>query len=190
MPMKTKSMLPFLLLVGLLAAVVCTSAADTPRVSRTLLATLEKNFDDRIAKLWDDNPIAVLGSTRGVYLAGYGAVFTTEVNMAIGGGTLMHLQWTQADKDRHRQKKIERLPQLKREMKQTLMDAADSPALDAVSPEEQVYLAVFLWRYPWENAAHIPAQVILQAQKKRLVEVKRSGGKDAALDQVVRLTEY
>lgn len=178
---------PFLLL----AAAVATTAADTPpRVSRPLLATLEKSLDGRIAKLWDDNPMALLGSARGVYLEGFGAVFSAEVNVVMGGATLMHLQWTQADKDQHLQKKIGRLPQLKRAMKQALMETAAAPALDAVPLDEQVYLAVFLWRYAWEDAAGSPSQMILQAPKRKLVEAKRAGGKDTALNEVVRVTEY
>ena len=184
--MKTKFVLP----ISLLAAAVCTTAADTPRVSRPLLATIEKSLDDRISKLWVDNPLALMGSTRGVYLAGYGAVFTTEVNMAIGGATLMHTQWTKADKDRHHQQKIERLPQLKQLLKQTLLESAALPALDAVPLDEQIYLAAFLSRYPWEDPSGIPAQVIVQAPKKKLLEVQRAGGAAAALDQVVRVTEF
>ena len=51
---------------------------------RTTLAAAEKSLDDRIAGLWGDNPLIVLGPTRGVYLEGYGAVFTAEVNLVAG----------------------------------------------------------------------------------------------------------
>ena len=44
---------------------------------------MEKSLDERISKLWDDNPYLLLGTTRGVYLEGYGAVFTAEVNLVV-----------------------------------------------------------------------------------------------------------
>src|SRR5262245_29214506 len=106
-PMK-KILLPTLFL---LATAVVTPAGDAPRVSRAAMVTVEKSLDDRIATLWPDNPLAVLGSTRGVYLEGYGVVLTTEVNLVIGGTTLMHPKWTKEDISLHHKKKLERLPQ-------------------------------------------------------------------------------
>ena len=47
---------------------------------------MEKSLDNRIARLWQDNPFVLLGPTRGVYLDGYGAVFTAEVNLVAGPG--------------------------------------------------------------------------------------------------------
>ncbi len=71
---------PFLLLVVAASAI----ASDAPRVPRTTLAAAEKSLDNRFAGLWSDNPFVMLGPTRGVYLEGYGAVFTAEVNLVAG----------------------------------------------------------------------------------------------------------
>jgi hypothetical protein len=161
-------------------------AADSPRVGRSLIASAEKSLDDRIARLWDDNPVALLGSTRGIYLDGFGAVFTAEVNMAVGGSTLMHPVWNKEDKDRHRKKRIERLPQLKAAMKQALVASAAS--LDPVPSSEQIVISVYLSRYPWEDAANLPTQVTMQAAKGKLLEAQRAGG--SGLDQAIRITEY
>ncbi len=73
-------------------------AVDSPRVSRSLIVSMEKRLDDRITRLWEDNPLSVLGSTRGIYLDGYGAVFTVEVNPAVQPLTLMNPVLTPADK--------------------------------------------------------------------------------------------
>ena len=75
----------FLLLAAALGAV-----ADAPRVARPALRSVEKGLNDRIAHLWHDNPLDLTGASRGVYLEGYGAVFTTEINTASEGISLMH----------------------------------------------------------------------------------------------------
>ena len=170
----------------LVTAAALVPAAEAPRVSRAVLAPAEKSLDDKIARLWDDNPLALLGSTRGVYLEGYGVVFTAEVNMAIGGTTLMHPSWTKEDKERHRKKKLERLPQLKAALKQAL--AASAASIDPVLGEEQVVIAIFLSRYPWEDATGIPVQVTVQGTRKKLIDAQRAGG--TALDQVVQMKEF
>jgi len=170
----------------LVIAAAAMQAADTSRVTRALLVPAEKSLDDRIAKLWDDNPLALLGSTRGVYLDGYGVVFTAEVNMVIGGTSLMHLNLTKEDKDKHHKRKLERLPQLKTALKQAMVASAAS--LDPVLPDDQIVIAVFLSRYPWEETAGIPAQVTFWSSKKKLLEVQRANG--AGIDQAIQVKEF
>src|SRR5438093_11733173 len=106
--MKRLLALPFLLL----AVALSVTASDPPRVGRPMIAAMEKSLDDRVTRLWDDNPFVLLGPTRGVYLDGFGAVFTTEVNLATGPTMLMQLRLPKEEVDRHRQRKLERLPQL------------------------------------------------------------------------------
>src|SRR5579883_1849655 len=100
-----------LLVTGVAGSAPAAVANDAPRVSRATLAAMEKSLDNRFAHLWDDNPFVVLGPTRGVYLEGYGAVFTTEVNLV--AGPILGLLTPTVTKDdiaRHRKKKLERIP--------------------------------------------------------------------------------
>jgi len=175
----------FALTFLLLAAAIWTPAADSPRVNRTALITVEKSLDDRITRLWDDGPVALLGYTRGIYLDGYGAVFTAEVNLAAGGATLMHPVLNKEDKDLHRKKKLDRLPQLKTAMRQALVASAAS--LDPVPADDQVVIAIYLSRYPWEDATGIPLQLTAQATKRKLLEIQRAGG--AGLEQAITVKE-
>src|SRR5437870_87356 len=50
------------------------------RIAPQTFATLEKSFDTRLEKASAD-PMVILGTTRGLYIEGYGAVFTTEVDL-------------------------------------------------------------------------------------------------------------
>lgn len=66
-------------LAVLLAAALSSHSAMKPgAVTRASLAALESSFDQRIGKLDVTNPLDVLGPTRGVYLPGFGVVFSTE----------------------------------------------------------------------------------------------------------------
>src|ERR1700732_4722237 len=112
--------LPFLLL----AVAASTIASDTPRVSRDQLIAVEKSLDSRYTKLWDDVPVAVLGLTRGIYLEGYGAVMTSEVDL-VAGPTLLFMRGplNKDEVEKFRQKKIGRVPELRRAMRQALIDS-------------------------------------------------------------------
>src|SRR5260370_456257 len=66
-----------------IAFAVAATVWAAPYVKRAALIAMEKSFDQRIVRLADD-PYLLVGDTRGVYLEGYGAVFTAEVNLANG----------------------------------------------------------------------------------------------------------
>jgi hypothetical protein len=174
--------LPLLLLVAVVAS---TAATSGPRVSRATLATVEKSLDGRIQRLWDDNPYLLLGSTRGVYLDGFGAVFTVEVSLVMNPISLMNTRLTKDDIAKVRQKKVDRMPLLTKALKEQMVAMAAS--LDTVPAEEQIAIVAFVDHYPWEDISGLPVQITLQAQKKKLLEVQRANG--AGLDAAIRVTE-
>jgi hypothetical protein len=170
----------------LLLAVVSAMAAATagPRVTRATLVAMEKSLDERIQRLWDDTPYLLLGSTRGVYLDGYGAVFTAEVNLVMNPVSLMNTRLTKEDIAKVRQKKLDRLPVLIKTLKAAMVSMSTS--LDSVPADEQIAIVAFVDHYPWEDITGMPVQITLQAQKKKLVEVLHSG---AGADAVIKVTE-
>jgi hypothetical protein len=162
------------------------TATEKPRVSRTLMALMEKSMDDRCQNLWSDNPFVLVdGNARSVYLEGYGVIFTAAVNLVTSPTLTFRPAITKTEIQDHRRKKIERLPQLKAEMKKALADFAAS--LDPVPADEQIVIAVLLTRYPWEDLTGIPSELTFQGQKKKLLEAKAAGG--AGLDTVIHVTE-
>jgi hypothetical protein len=114
----------------LLAAVLGLTAAAAPRVNRTALRAMEKSLDSRIAQLWTDTPYLLIGTTRGVYLDGYGAVFTAEVNLVSNPSSMMSASVSKADIARVHAKRLERMPLLKKAMCDALIATAAS--LDTV----------------------------------------------------------
>lgn len=166
-------------------------AGDAPRVSRSILATTEKSFDDRISRLWNDNPLILLGPTRGIYLDGYGAVLSAEVNM-VNGPPVAFVAPVPNPKQvaEHKAKKLQRLPELKNVLLQAMVDTAAT--LDPVPPTEQIVVVVFLSRYPWEDTGGVPVQLMMRAQKKQLLDIQHTTGpaKAAALQAAIQVTEF
>jgi hypothetical protein len=169
-----------------LAAALLAMAGDSPRVNRQLIVSMEKRLDDRITKLWDDNPISVVGLTRGIYLEGFGAVFTAEVNTTVSPLGLMNPVLTPQEKVKFHQKKLERIPQLKKALVMALADTASS--IDPLPANEQLVISVTMPRYQWEDTTGLPAQITVQGQRQKLMDAQRAGG--AGLDAAVKVTEY
>lgn len=155
-------------------------------VTRKAIRAMEDGLDKRFGTMWPDNPVAVVGPARGVYLEGYGAVFTTELNLANEGIALMHPILTPQEKAAVVQKKIERVPQLRKMLQEALVGTAAS--LDTMPPEQQVVIQVILDRFSWEEAPSYPAEMIAQATRQKLLDVKRASG--AGMDAAIRITEH
>jgi hypothetical protein len=172
-----------------LATAAVAASPDAPRVSRTALAAVEKNFDARIERAIIDNPLLLLGTTRGVYLPGYGAVFTAELNLiTLPAFTPFRPQFTKEELAKIRTKKIERLPLLKQLMQETMVGAAAS--LDAVPPNEHIAVGVSLFYHrSWEDTTGLPSQVIMEASKQSLLDYQARRITGAALQASLRVQE-
>lgn len=166
----------------LLGAMAMLAAAAAPRVSRTTLRAMEKSLDAKISSLWDV-PYLLIGPTRGVYLDGYGAVFTAEVNLVMSPVSLMNPQVSKAEVLRAHQLKLERIPLLKKALRDALVSTAAS--LDTVPAQEQIAIVAFLDHYPWEDVNGMPVQVTVHAVKGKLLEAQHGGN----LDSVITVTE-
>ena len=172
----------------LLGGALWVGAADKPRVSRASIAPMEKAFDRRLEGWNVDEPVMLLGTTRGVYLEGYGVVFTAEMNL-LPGGTMSPFQPTikKEQVERVHQKKLGRLPQLCEQMKEMLVASAQS--LDTVPLDERIVVGVTLFHFSWEDVSGMPAQIVMQAQRKLLVDYALKRIDRATLEAGIRTEE-
>lgn len=161
-----------------------------PRVTHPSIAALEKSFDRRLERdVLEGDAMQLLGMTRGVYIDGFGIVYSAEVNLApITGISPFHPELTKDDLARTRERKLKRIPVLKQAMRSMLVDSAAS--LDAMPGEEQVVIGVSLTRHPRENIAGIPSQIVMQAQKRVLLDFQTGKRDRAQLETAVRMTEF
>ena len=174
---------------NLLLAVFCAAgivaAATTPRVSGNVLKGVEASLDDRIKTFWPDNPFSVIRLTRGLYLDGYGEVFTVDVSPVLSTTSMMHPTVTKEEVVKAHKVRIERIAQLRQLMPMAVADAAAS--LDPVPAEDQITIVVYLQTHAWEDVSGTPAQLTFRGKKKALLDAKRAGA--AAVAQAVTVTE-
>ena len=126
----------------------------------------ERNFDTRYFAIGTaDAPIDLLGNTRGLYLSGYGAVFTTELGLLLtqGPGPFMATVPKERIAKVHQQK-LERLPALRKTMQELMRVAA--LALVPIPDDQQIVVVVRLDYGKWENTAGLPGQILMRADRK------------------------
>ena len=145
-----------------------TAPVATPKLVRlpaSIIEELEKTFDGRLSNIADANePVDLLGDTRGLQLDGYGLVFTSEVSL-IRTPSINPFQKEipKAVQDRVHQRRVERLPLLKAAMKEMLRNMAVAGAqLPATQP---MVLAVRLYYGAWEVTTGMPRQLIMRANR-------------------------
>ena len=162
------------------------SRADEPlKMDRTAFARVSDSVDNRFKSLWPDYPADLVGVTRTVYIRGYGAVITGEVNLAPSSGiTPFHQTISKTDITRAHDKKVQRMPELRNAMQALLVQSAAE--LRDVPDNEEIAIAVTLFYWVWEDKSGLPEQVVMHAPKKALA----TAAKDKTLGSVVRIDEY
>jgi hypothetical protein len=136
------------------------------RLSLATLFQIERDFDNRLDKIGDANtPIDMLGATRGVYLDGYGAVFTSEISlMRAPSLTPFHTSISKEEVATVHKKKVERLPVLRAALKEMVKAAARS--LFLVPDNQQIVVAVRLDYLQWEDTSGLPGLILMRADRK------------------------
>jgi hypothetical protein len=160
-----------------------------PKVTRAAVVAMQESFDKKLATVVPDDPFVVLGLTQGTYIAGYGAVFTTEINLAPAAGlTPFHQTISKDEVTRIHQKKVERLPKLRTVIEDMLMASAAS--LDGISPDEQIAVAVSLFCWHWEDTSGIPSQIVMRAPRKTLLAVQSGRANRSTLASAVEVEQF
>ena len=146
------------------AAVV--TPTEKPRVPRQTLADVERHLDTKLASLGGANdPVDLLGATRGIYLDGYGAVFTVEASLIVTPGiSPFHPAMTEPEKQKVHQRKLDRLPTLRQLMRDMWRDSAT--ALTSLPDNQQVVVAVRLLYLPWEDTHGLPGEIVMKGDRK------------------------
>jgi len=169
----------------ILAASLLIAAVADPALTRSMMAPVEKKIDQRLETLFDE-PFLVLGMTRGLYLEKYGVVFSAELQLIStpGVNTFGFTSPTKEMVASTRNKKLVRLPILKDAMRSQLASAA--VALEKLPPEEKVVLGISIFRRSWEDSTGLPAQIVMQANRKDLLAARNA----AAIEAAIRTQEF
>ena len=145
------------------------SLADSPKVNRGMIEAMQHSLDNKLSGLWPQDPAEVLGLSQGTYIQGYGAIFLGEVNLAPAAGISPFHPTVSADEVRRtHEKKVQRMAAIRTAMRAMLVDSARS--LDSVPSDEQVTLGLSLFYWKWENRDGLPAQIVMHAPRKALLQ--------------------
>ena len=166
----------------LLAAVTLAAATqgEKSRPARAALAAVETGFNARIRGFNTMDPMELFSSAQGVYLEGFGAVFTAQVDLIFTPTiTPWRQKITKEDIQNVHGRKLARLAALKAQMREAL--AMAGVALEGMPANENVVLAVSLYQFTWEDRTGLPSQIVMQAPREKLL--KRPVAEDAIQTQ-------
>lgn len=148
-------------------APVGAGTAATPKITitRATFKTLEDSFNQKLATFNSAEPVYMLGASRGVYLQGFGAVFSVELDL-IQSPTLnpFHQKILPEEVTATHARKIKQLPLMGKAMLEQMMICARS--LDALPANEQIVMVIRLDYQPWEDTDKLPTQILLRADRK------------------------
>ncbi len=177
----------FLAWGGLIVFLYGTAFVQAERMQRASLRSVEKTFDDRLQRLTGD-PFELLGNTRGVYLDGYGAVFTSEVNLIVSPTiNPFRLKFTKEEMDAVHDRKLKKVSVLKQDMQEMLLAA--SASLSDLPPSEKIVIAVTLFNYNYELTSGLPGQIVMRGERQKLLEVRTGRASKSALPGVIHVEE-
>jgi hypothetical protein len=152
-----------------LCALPAGSLADNPKVTRGMIEAMQQSLDNKLSGLWPQDPAEVIGLSQGAYIRGYGAVFLGEVNLAPAAGISPFHPTVSADEVRRtHEKKVQRMAAIRTAMRAMLVDSARS--LDSLPTDEQVAVGLSLFYWKWENRDGLPAQIVMHAPRKVLLQ--------------------
>ena len=156
-----------LLLIGL--ATLCFAASE-PIVSRASLMVVEASINDKIRSNISD-PYDLLGTARGTYLEGYGAIFTVELNLVLLSPLNLSPfkpSLSESEIVTIHDRKVRKVEGLKEAMRGLMVTAGKS--LPGLPPDERIVIEAFLFNYRWENSRGLPRRIILTAHKQKLMD--------------------
>lgn len=154
----------------LVAATTFCFAATEPRVSLKLLREVEQSINDKLRSNVND-PYDLLGTARGTYLDGYGAVFTAEMNLVLVSPLLGSPFQPAASPEQvvaMHKRKLAKVESLKDAMRGLMLGAGKT--LTTLPPEEHIVLEAILFNYRWEATRDLPKRIVLTATKQQLVD--------------------
>jgi hypothetical protein len=144
------------------------ASIDQPRFSFDVIRNLEKDFENKLEGASQDR-MKVIGAVRGLYLPGYGLVFTAEMDLAmtpIAGG-LFKREISPGERSDIHKKKLEQLPLVQQLMREMAASAAQK--VDMMPESERIVVAVRFWYQGWEDQTRLPTQITMSGDRKSVM---------------------
>ncbi len=141
-----------------------TPSPAPPPFDRVAVGSMEEQLENRIKKVDLNDPVQLMGACAGVYVPGYGMVFTLPVVLATTP-TLspFHVIITKSDVENVHKRKLAHVPLLKKALAEMLVNAykgtSNLPAGDKIA------LAVRVFYLDWEDKSELPSLIVVSADR-------------------------
>jgi hypothetical protein len=172
------------LLIAGAAAALCFAAVE-PRVSRAILTAVEGTINQTFATRGADS-YDLLGTARGTYLEGYGALYTIELDLVSVGPLDMspfRPSMSPAEIAAIRERKLKKVSVLKEAMRNILVNA--SGTMEGLPSNERIAMEAILFNFRWEDSKGLPRRVFMSAEKQKLLDAKAAHAGPAELAAVI-----
>ncbi|MBI4442983.1 MAG: hypothetical protein HY649_06365 [Acidobacteria bacterium] len=117
-----------------------------------------------------EHPFALLQDAKGIYLPWFGVAFHMEVNLYPMRmiSPFAPDQYSAEELRKAKKLKLERISQLKDQLRQLLLEHADD--LGAMPGEQNVAIVVHLFNLPSEHSDDLPTQLVIGASRQALLD--------------------
>jgi hypothetical protein len=180
-------------LLGVFAAAPAPQAGAPGRDFAALkrqMDQFDQRLQDALLKMFEARPFVILGEPKSTYLEGFGVVVHAELNLypvAVLSPFTSKQALDNEIKLEQEQKPL-RLRELRNRLREVLVE--QGAALTQLPSEENVAIVIHLFNV--RQQANIPGQVVAQARRQALLELKARGAapEPAALARAVSLREF
>jgi hypothetical protein len=135
-----------------------------PQFDRVATGSLESQFEARVNRLDVNDPIQMMGACTGVYVNGYGMVFTLPVVLATTPTiSPFHMTITKDEKAGVHKRKVAHLPGFRKALQEMLVSAFSG--LPKLLPTDKIALGVRMFYLDWEDRSGLPSLIVVSADR-------------------------
>jgi hypothetical protein len=178
-----------------LASVLATAALGIPArialaqsVKINGLEDFEHRLEAKLAQTPPPRPFEVLFPAPAIYVSGVGVMLSSIVNLAyIEQPSPFRGPYTPKELAGFRDAKLRHVPILEQGMREVMVETAAAADMDAVPANERIVLGVTLFYFKWEDSSGLPRQIVMSAEKQKLLQARRDKLDLAAVIQEQKL---
>ena len=150
-------------------------AAHAQGVKISTLEDFEHRLEAKLALTPPPNPFEVLFPAPAIYVPGVGVVLSSIVNLAyLTPPSPFRPPFTPEEKTGFRQRKLDHLPILEQDLREVMVETAVASDLELMPANERIIIGVTLFYFKWEDSTGLPRQIVMSAERQKLLEARRA----------------
>ena len=143
-------------------------------VRMTALEEFEHRLEARLAQTPGPFPFQVLSTAPAIYVPNTGVVLSSIVSLSyLDQPSPFRGPFTPKELATFRERKLQRVPILEQSMREVLVETAAASDMDPVPPNERITLGITMFYFKWEDSTGLPRQIVMSAEKQKLLQARR-----------------